>query len=149
MTREKIEIGILSECQKWIGTPYIHQASLRGVGADCLGLVRGIWRHLYGNEPETVPAYSSDWGEVSGEETIIDAAKRNFELVTKKARPADLLVFRWRSGAIAKHVGILSHNEKFVHAYEGAGVVQTSLSKHWKNRIVGVYRFPTSPSKRK
>jgi hypothetical protein len=25
----------------WIGTPYLHQASRRGAGADCLGLVRG------------------------------------------------------------------------------------------------------------
>ena len=39
----------------WTGTPYHHQASLRGVGCDCLGLVRGVWRDLYGAEPETVP----------------------------------------------------------------------------------------------
>ena len=29
---------------RWIGTPYRHQASLKGVGCDCLGLVRGVWR---------------------------------------------------------------------------------------------------------
>lgn len=148
MTREQIVSSILSECRSWIGTPYIHQASLKGVGTDCLGLVRGVWRHLYGVEPETVPAYSSDWGEVTGEETILKAAQRNFELVNDTAKPADLLVFRWRSGAIAKHVGILDHDSKFVHAYEGAGVVEASLSNHWKKRIVGIYRFPTSPLKK-
>lgn len=26
----------------WIGTPYVHQGSAQGAGADCLGLVRGV-----------------------------------------------------------------------------------------------------------
>ena len=41
----------------WIGTPYRHQASLKGVGCDCLGLVRGVWREVMGEEPEAPPAY--------------------------------------------------------------------------------------------
>jgi NlpC/P60 family putative phage cell wall peptidase len=41
--------------------------SLRGIGCDCLGLLRGVWRAVYGKEPEAVPAYSSDWAEASGE----------------------------------------------------------------------------------
>jgi NlpC/P60 family putative phage cell wall peptidase len=31
----------------WIGTPYRHQASLKGVGCDCLGLLRGVWREAW------------------------------------------------------------------------------------------------------
>ncbi|MEM1422329.1 MAG: peptidase P60, partial [Pseudomonadota bacterium] len=37
---------IAYEASRWIGTPYRHQASLRGVGCDCLGLLRGVWRAL-------------------------------------------------------------------------------------------------------
>jgi NlpC/P60 family putative phage cell wall peptidase len=40
MTR--IRIG--AEARAWIGTPDRHQASLKGMGCDCLGLVRGVWR---------------------------------------------------------------------------------------------------------
>ena len=36
--------AILTEARDWIGTPYQHQASLKGAGCDCLGLVRGVWR---------------------------------------------------------------------------------------------------------
>ncbi|KAB2949447.1 MAG: hypothetical protein F9K19_23780, partial [Rhizobiaceae bacterium] len=43
---------VLEAAIGWIGTPYRHQASRKGVGCDCLGLVRGIWRELYGSEPE-------------------------------------------------------------------------------------------------
>jgi hypothetical protein len=35
---------IIAEARSWIGTPYAHQASVKGIGCDCLGLVRGVWR---------------------------------------------------------------------------------------------------------
>jgi NlpC/P60 family putative phage cell wall peptidase len=50
----------VAEARLWLGTPYMHQASARGAGADCLGLLRGIWRALYGDEPEVVPPYTED-----------------------------------------------------------------------------------------
>ena len=47
--------AILTEARSWIGTPYQHQASAKGAGCDCLGLVRGVWRALWGDEPEIAP----------------------------------------------------------------------------------------------
>ena len=49
------EQRIIAAARGWIGTPYRHQASLKGVGADCLGLVRGVWREVMGDEPEPPP----------------------------------------------------------------------------------------------
>ena len=46
---------IVARARAWIGTPYRHQASRKGVGCDCLGLVRGVWRAVCGAEPEVVP----------------------------------------------------------------------------------------------
>ena len=43
---------IVRAARSWIGTPYRHQASLKGVGCDCLGLLRGVWREVVGAEPE-------------------------------------------------------------------------------------------------
>ena len=51
---------IVAEARAWIGTPYRHQGSLKGIGCDCLGLVRGVWRAVAGAEPEAVPAYAPD-----------------------------------------------------------------------------------------
>jgi NlpC/P60 family putative phage cell wall peptidase len=42
VTRETI----VAAARSWFGTPYHHQASVKGVGSDCLGLIRGIWREL-------------------------------------------------------------------------------------------------------
>ena len=57
----EIRNRIIAEARGWIGTPYMHQASLKGIGCDCLGLLRGVWRAIHGTEPEPPPAYAPDW----------------------------------------------------------------------------------------
>ena len=137
---------IVDEARKWLGTPYVHQASVRGAGADCLGLLRGVWRHVMGQEPETVPAYSMDWSEPQGEERMWAAARRHLrEKPVQDLQPADVLLFRMRDGSVAKHLGILSKISPlpcFVHAYSGHGVVENTLSAPWRRRIVSCFEFP-------
>lgn len=130
--------------QGWLGTPYRHQASLKDVGCDCLGLVRGIWRELYGAEPELLPPYAPDWAERGGEDRLMAAAKRHFLAVPEmeEASPGDLLLFRWRADAAAKHLGIVAGPQHFIHAYEQAAVVRSALVPGWKRRIAGTFRFP-------
>jgi NlpC/P60 family putative phage cell wall peptidase len=50
-----LRLRVLDIARDWLDTPYQHQASVRGAGCDCLGLIRGIWRTLYGAEPEAPP----------------------------------------------------------------------------------------------
>ena len=135
---------VIEIATRWIGTPYRHQASLEGVGADCLGLVRGIWREIYGSEPEMVPPYAPDWAERSGEERLIGAAWRHFgpAISFAEARPGDLLLFRWRAGYAAKHAGILAADGGFIHAYEQAAVIRSALAPAWARRIAAVHVFP-------
>lgn len=146
----------------WLGTPYHHQASERLVGADCIGLVRGIWREIYGNEPEALPGYSRDWAEATGRETLLEAARRHFIAIDPAAaRAGDVLVFRYRPRSIAKHVGILSTDAAFaparspaidrdqrharstlIHACEGAPVCEIALGPWWQRRIAAAFSFP-------
>ncbi len=130
----------------WLGTPYVHQASCRGAGCDCLGLLRGIWREVIGEEPEVVPAYTADWSEASGHERLWQAALRN--LVPKdlaEAAPGDVILFRMRDGGVAKHLGLqaaIGHGASFIHAYSGHGVVESALTPPWARRIVARFAFP-------
>lgn len=139
---------ILAEARGWIGTPYRHQASCRGAGADCLGLVRGVWRALYAREPEPLPPYSRDWAEAGGAETLLAAARRHMrEIAPGEAGPGDLLLFRWRDGAPVKHAGILATAgppgaETFLHAYEGLAVAESPLVAAWRRRIAAAFLFP-------
>ncbi|WP_164661254.1 NlpC/P60 family protein [Tropicibacter sp. Alg240-R139] len=143
MTPEQSKI--VSVTRSWIGTPYVHQASTKGAGSDCLGLVRGVWRELFGQEPELVPAYSMDWSEPQGEEQLWAAACRHLtEVRSDGIESGDVLLFRMRQGSVAKHVGIVTEAEsaRFVHAYSGHGVVESRLSLPWAKRLVTRFKFP-------
>ncbi len=130
----------------WIGTPYFHQATTKGAGADCLGLLRGVWRELYGREPEAVPAYTPDWLEPQNDERLWQAADshlRNKPLADQA--PGDVLLFRMREGSVAKHLGIQGRAgaaPSFIHAYSGHGVVESPLGLPWVRRIVARFAFP-------
>jgi NlpC/P60 family putative phage cell wall peptidase len=74
--------SVVAEARSWIGTPYQHQASLKGVGCDCLGLVRGVWRATIGAEPEPMPPYAPDWAEAASGEPLVEAALRHLVAMT-------------------------------------------------------------------
>ncbi|MEL7150252.1 MAG: NlpC/P60 family protein [Pseudomonadota bacterium] len=133
---------VVEEARLWLGTPYRHQASTRGAGCDCLGLLRGVWRVVHGTEPE-VPPYSPDWDEVAREDVLFAAAQTYLVQDSLDRLAAGYVVlFRMRQGAVAKHLGIYSGRDRFIHAYCGHGVVESSLSEPWRRRIVAVFRFP-------
>ncbi|MEL6685493.1 MAG: NlpC/P60 family protein [Pseudomonadota bacterium] len=131
--------------QTWLGTPYLHQASVHGVGCDCLGLLREVWRALYGAEPEAIPAYTPDWSEPQGAERLMAAATRHMRDVTDQPLgPGQVVLFRMRQGAVAKHLGLVSAAgdvPRFIHAYQGHGVVESPLSTPWRKRIAARFEF--------
>ncbi len=144
---------VLLAARAYLGTPYRHQGSRRGVGCDCLGLIRGVWRTLYGDEPEEPGAYTADWSVRGGPDRLLDAALRHLTPVAvADAQPGDVVLFAWRARAPATHCGILdeaSHassgqaaTRRVIHAYEGAAVVSSPLPPAWQRRIVGAFRFP-------
>jgi len=135
--------SVVAEARRWIGTPYHHQACACGVGADCLGLVRGVYRALYGCEPELPPAYSPDWAEARREETLADAARRHLVHVPDCAfLPGDVLLFRWRAHLPAKHAAIAVTPHSMVHAHDGARVAEVSLNGWWRRHLAFVFSFP-------
>ncbi len=136
---------IVAAARGWIGTPYLHQASARGAGCDCLGLLRGVWREVLGPEPEVPPAYSRDWAEPQGEERLWRAARRHLRPVTRPPAPGDVLLFRMCTGAVAKHLGVQARvgaRPSFIHSYSGHGVIESPLSGPWARRIVARFAFP-------
>ena len=104
-----LQAAVVAEARTWIGVSYRHQASLKGVACDCLGLVRGVWREVIGEEPEAAPAYRADWAETGTEETLLAAARRHLvELDPATAGPGDVVLFRVTPEALVKHCAILS-----------------------------------------
>lgn len=141
---------VVEIARSWLGTPYRHQASVRGEGADCLGLLRGVWRELVGAEPERTPPYRPDWAEVGGEETLLRAARRWLcEIPVDAARAGDVLLFQMAPGSPAKHCAILSHGaltggeeSRMIHAYWGRAVVESWMGVWWRRRLVAAFAWP-------
>lgn len=134
---------VLAEARSWIGTPYQHQASVKGAGADCLGLLRGVWRAVMGEEPERTPPYTPDWTETGGGDVLMQAARRHLrEIAPGAARAGDVLLFRMAMGAPAKHVAVVSAPGRIIHAYWGQMVCETRLVPWWTRRIAGAFEFP-------
>lgn len=140
---------IVAEARGWIGTPYRHQASLRGVGCDCLGLLRGVWRAVHGTEPETPPPYAASWAESAapGEDPMLAAARRHLVPVPVprpdyRPRAGDVLLFAFRAHLPAKHCAIATGEAAMIHAHDGAAVTEVALTPWWRRHLVHAFRFP-------
>lgn len=134
---------VILAARGWIGTPYLHQASLKGLGCDCLGLVRGVWRELYGDEPEAPPPYGPGWAESSSEESFAAAGFRHLLPVAADDMAAgDVLLFRWKPHLPAKHAAIFSGDGRMIHAHDGLAVCEVAYSAWWQNHLAFVFRFP-------
>ena len=134
---------IVAEALSWLGTPYRHQGSRKGVGCDCLGLVLGVWRAVYGAEPERPAPYAPDWAEAGQRDLLLEAARRYCAEKPKTALSAgDLVLFRWRPHLPAKHAAIAVEPERFIHAYQGNAIIVSALVPQWRGRVAGVFAFP-------
>jgi len=134
--------AIVAQARQWLGTPYVHQMAVRGVGCDCLGLARGVATELGLATPTKIPVYSKDWNEIAGCETLLDGlagyAHRR-EPGETDVRPGDLVCFRMRPTAIAKHVAIACGADRMIHARERYGVIEVPISAFWKARLVAIF----------
>lgn len=134
---------ILAEAVSWCGTPYRHQASVKGVGADCLGLLRGVYRALYGDEPQAPPPYARR--AVAGEgETLWRAAQTHLRppAAGHGFAAGQVLLFRMRPRRPARHVAIAVSDGAMVHAVSGAHVCVVPLTLNWRRLCVARFRFP-------
>jgi NlpC/P60 family putative phage cell wall peptidase len=129
--------------RSWIGTPYIHQASVKGAGCDCLGLLRGVWRELRGQEPEPVPPYTPDW-DVRGE-TLRDALRRHLdEIAPGEIAPGDVVLFRMVPRGSARHCAVVAEKDgrlTLIHARQNRRVSEESFTAFWRKKLAHAFRL--------
>lgn len=115
---------VVASARAWIGTPYILGAALRGVGCDCVGLIRGVLADVAGGEIPKIPGWRADWAEASGR-PLFQAAGEYLLPAPHDPRPGDVVAFRM--GRREAHVGILALGGSVIHAAETVGVVEVPL----------------------
>lgn len=134
--------ALVAEAERWIGTPYCHQASRRGVGADCLGLVMGIWSAVSGTSVTLSRTDQRHWAQHAQGEPLLEGLRRHMSRIDPaEARPGDLLALRWRRGWPASHLALMMGDGIIVHAYEGGAVVRSHLAP-WASHVAAAFAFP-------
>ena len=132
---------VAAAARSWIDTPYRHRASLRGHGADCLGLVRGVYRDLIGDEPLPLPIYAVVPQRAEGE-LIFDAACRALTPAGPEILCGNMLLFRMRPLDPMRHMGVMVSTTEMVHAASGRGVKCIGLTPWWRRHCGAVFDFP-------
>jgi len=139
---------VVKEALSWIGTPYVHQASLKLIGVDCIGLIRGVARGV-GLEDPFVCGKAREFEGYSQypNPTLLTLACEEFMTRVKisEATLADVLVFNFVDRGISQpqHFGIISRTNPnyIIHSLAGHKVVEHHLSPLWQARVMSAYQL--------
>lgn len=133
---------IVREALSWIGTPYQHAQSCKGHGADCIGLVLGVYKAV-GCIPAEFQAkpYSQQWHVHRNEELLLDAIREFGCTEVQEPLPGDVLLFQF--GRVCSHTGIYLGNGEMVHAFFSLQrAVRQPLAGDMAQRLRRVMRAP-------
>jgi NlpC/P60 family putative phage cell wall peptidase len=136
--------AIVTEARRWIGTPWHHQAALRSVGADCIGLIAGVADALGMRE---AVQWRNDlrfrgYGRMPDPKKLIEACSLYLDRLSREPLPGDILLMAFMREPT--HFAIVSQEvpRRMIHAYEPIGrVTEHVIDAHWKRRIVAAYAF--------
>jgi NlpC/P60 family putative phage cell wall peptidase len=138
---------IVTQARTWLGTPFHHQARLKGKGCDCLGLVVGVVDELgledangmkLAAHDEITYSRQPDGAYLTEKLTGLLA-----EIPASEARAGDLALFKVRENP--QHLAILTDYEGtlgMIHCFAPARkVVEHRLDDDWKSRMIKAFRW--------
>jgi NlpC/P60 family putative phage cell wall peptidase len=130
--------AILAEAQTWLGTRFHSNAHLKGAGADCLGLIYGVYRAV-GLIPEiTIPFYKPDQMLHTDDETYLAGLERYGHEVDSPL-PGDVAIFKY--GRLFWHGAIVTAWPRLIHAYAERGEVCRGDGDQGKLRLHRPVKF--------
>lgn len=144
ITRE----DIVREARAWIGTPFHWQASVKGRGADCKGLVWGIAREL--GLPEAQSPFASIDASYRGTVDAKLLAQGLKETFRRVAEPSLGDVLLLKIGGKAQHLAILVEDgpkPRMIHTYHTSGrvnhVIDVPFQACWRSELASAWTWPS------
>jgi NlpC/P60 family putative phage cell wall peptidase len=139
--------NIVKQARTWLGTPFHHQARLKGKGCDCLGLIVGVVDELSLKDKYGQPLAGYDEitysKEPDGEYLAQKLTSLLDEVPLDDACAGDLALFKVRENP--QHLAIFTDYEGtlgMIHCYAQARrVVEHRLDEDWKSRLIKVFRW--------
>lgn len=140
MTEQEQRDLVVKEALSWIGTPYHHQAMIKGVGVDCALILLSVYQTA-GVLPEKIeiPEYNKQWNLHRGSEKYINTILK-YTTPTETPKPGDVALFKF--GRLVSHSAILIDYPNVIHAMGGIGVFLDDMTDGaLRNRLHGFYTF--------
>lgn len=137
--------AIVAEARTWMGTPFHHQASLKGVGCDCIGLVRGVARAVGFRDPFTTgeAIRFAGYGRTPDPRRLLEAcALYLHKIPLPEAVAGDILVMRFVREP--QHFALITGRlpDRMIHSHASVGrVTESGIDARWWKRVLGAYRF--------
>ena len=137
--------ALCAEALRWEGTPYHHEACLRGIGVDCVMLLVGVARACSLLPPTYRPAhYSPEWHLHQRRPALargIFALGAPVLIPTESAQPGDIILMQF--GRTDSHAGILLPGGQLIHAaLSSRAVVRHPFTGDWRARWTMSFAFP-------
>jgi NlpC/P60 family putative phage cell wall peptidase len=133
-------LKVVGEARTWLNTPYHHQASIKGVGVDCIMLMVEVYKTCGLLDADCDPRpYTHDWHLHRSDEIYLGGIEAYAEPV-QTPQPGDIAVFQF--GRCVSHAAIVVEWPLVIHAFIDHGaVVLTDISKSaaLKARVRGFY----------
>jgi cell wall-associated NlpC family hydrolase len=113
--------AVIAEARTWLGTPWHHEARVKGAGVDCAMLLAEVYERAGIIEHVEVGHYPMDWHLHRDIERIVEIVEQ-YAHPTTDPHAGDVVLFKF--GRTFSHGGILvGENSEIIHAVRNVGVI--------------------------
>lgn len=139
---------ITNTAAEYVGTPWVHQGRLKGLGVDCCGFIASV-----AEESGAIPAagFEQDYRRAENGERMIALLTEYMDYVSDKvedAQPGDVIALcdeQLKQPDVPRHLVFLSAWVRdgvpyIIHA-GSRGVVRHRMDALWKRRVHSVWKI--------
>lgn len=115
MTEAEGRLAVWAEALSWLGTPWHHEARVKGVGVDCAQFLIGAFAGAGIVEPFDTGSYPRDWHVHRDVERMVPIVLRFCDEIDD-AEPLMADIFVCKIGRVYSHAGIVGPWPQGAHA---------------------------------
>jgi cell wall-associated NlpC family hydrolase len=110
----ELRAAVLEEARGWIGTPFHHEARVKGAGVDCAMLLAEVYERAGLIGRIDIPHYPPDWHLHRDAERFLARLAAHAREIAGPPEPGDIALFRY--GRCFSHGAIVIDWPQVVHA---------------------------------
>ena len=140
--------NLFIEARSWLGTPYHHQAKVKGIGVDCCNFILAIAENCGLVDCIQLEPYNLQWHLHSREEKMLHLLEKygctSIDVDLKEPwdwAPGSILCLRY--GRACSHLALVLPGLNIIHAAIDFGkVVEQPISQQIIDRAGSLYKYP-------